>query len=64
MKTHKLILTFLLLAGVGFGLSACVAEVDDGGYYHHDHWYHDGPWMDGPHGYVGVGVGVHPYRRW
>ena len=63
MKRLHVLLLGLLLASVGFGLSACVAEVDDGPYYyHHDHWYHDGPWMGGPHGYVGVGV--HEYHRW
>lgn len=61
-RLHALLLSLLLVA-VGFGLTACVAEVGGGGpYYHGDVWYHDGPWMGGPHGYVGVGV--HPYHRW
>jgi hypothetical protein len=62
-RFKKLIISSLLLLGIGFGLTACVGVVDDGpGYYHHDGWYHDGPWMGGPRGYVGVGVGIHPYR--
>jgi hypothetical protein len=61
-RIQKILLTAMLMAGLGFGLSACVGYVDDGpGYYGHDHWYHDGPWMGGPRGYVGVGVHA---RRW
>ena len=63
MKRTHLLLLGLLLAVVGMGLTACVAEVDEGPHYYH-HWYHDDDaWMWGPRGYIGVGV--HPYyRRW
>ena len=63
MKRAQILLLGLLLALVGMGLTACVAEVGGPGpgYYHH--WYHDDDWMYGPRGYIGVGV--HPYyHRW
>jgi hypothetical protein len=51
-RIQKLLLTAMLM----IGLTACVGYVGDGPGYYHDHWYHDGPWMGGPRGYVGVGV--------
>jgi len=58
---QKLVLAALLLAGLVLGTVGCVGYVDDGpGYYRQDHWYHDGPWMDGPRGYIGIDV--HPGR--
>lgn len=64
MKRSHAFFLGVLLAAVGAGLSGCVAEVGGPGpgYYHHDYWYHDGPWMYEPHGYIGIGV--HPYHRW
>jgi len=62
--------TFVLLAGLQFWLVGCVADVGGPVYYRHeDHWYHDGPWMDGdrwgggPRG--GVDIDIHPpgWRR-
>ena len=60
---RKILLTSMILIGLGLGLGSCVGYVDGGrgGYYGHDRWYHDGPWMDGPRGFVGIGI--HPVRR-
>ena len=62
---QKILLSLLLTACLALGLSACVGYVDDGpGYYGHDSWYHDGPWMGGgPRGYVGIGISPEHHRR-
>jgi hypothetical protein len=69
MKNLKnILLGALILAGLQFGLSGCVAEVGGGG-RGGGPWYHDGPWMDGGHWgggpRGGVGIDVHPpgFRR-
>jgi hypothetical protein len=53
---QKILLTTLVI--VGFPAAGCVGYVDGGGgYYHHDGWYNDGPWIGGgPRGYIGVDV--------
>lgn len=58
--TKKLLLS-LALGALTLGAAGCVGYVDDGyynrpGYYGRDRWYHDGPWMDGPRGYIGVEI--------
>jgi len=60
-RIQKLLLTAMLMAGLALGLTACVGYVGDGPGYH-DNWYHDGPWMGGPRGYVGVGVHAGRWR--
>lgn len=67
----KLLLATTLLVGVIGALTGCNGYVETSGYYGdpfygpgyygHDRWYDDGPWMDGPRGYVGIGI--HPMRR-
>jgi hypothetical protein len=49
----KILLGTLILFGLQFGLGGCVAEVDGGGYYGGDPWYHDGPWLYGGGWYGG-----------
>ena len=79
MKTFQ---KTLLIALLLLGLSGCVGgyiEAESGpgyydryerypGYYGHDRWYHDGPWMDsGPRGYIGIQISPprppNPFRR-
>ena len=58
-RIKKILLTTVIMAGLGFGLTACIGYVDDGpGYYRGGGWYHDGPWMGGPRGYGGVNVRI------
>jgi hypothetical protein len=69
--TRSLFIATALL-GLGFGLSSCVGYVGGGPgyigpgyynrshYYNHDLWFQDGPWFDGPRGYIGIGI--HPMR--
>ena len=67
---RKIFLPALFLISLGLGLGSCVGYVDERpGYYGHGHgyygrdpWFNDGPWMDGPRGYIGIGIGVHPVR--
>jgi hypothetical protein len=73
-STHKFFLGALLLVGVQFVLSSCVADgyvgVDSGVYYgpRRDPWFYDDPWMDGhrwygePRGNVDIGIYLHPPR--
>ena len=76
MKSHrKTILLLALLLAAAASLTSCVggyvgAEVGPDyhpypGYYGHDRWYHDGPWMDGPRGYIGIEISPirHPRHR-
>jgi hypothetical protein len=69
---HKILLGALLLSGLQFAFSGCVAGgsvgVSEGVYYGPNYggpWFHDGPWMDGRRGYRDgghVGVYIHPPR--
>jgi hypothetical protein len=67
--THKVILGSLILIGLQFGLSGCVADVGvegPGVYYGGGPWFHDGPWVDGGYwggGHWGGGGYIHPHRR-
>jgi len=73
-STGKILLGSLVVAGLSFALSGCVADgyvgVSNGVYYGpgRDPWFHDGPWMDGhgwygePQGSVDVGIYLHPPR--
>lgn len=78
MKTfEKTFLAATILFGLGFALNGCVGYVEPGpgyydgrGYYGRDRWYHDGPWMDGPRGYIGIQINPiipirppRPFRR-
>ena len=66
----KFLFTAVIFLGLGAGLGGCVGgyiEADSGpgygrypGYYGHDRWYNDGPWMSGPRGYIGIEI--HPLR--
>jgi hypothetical protein len=67
---HKILLGALLLSGLQFAFSGCVADgyVGESVYYGPDRgpWFHDGPWMDGRRGYHDgghVGVYIHPPRN-
>jgi hypothetical protein len=73
MKTeHKIILGSLILFGLQFGLSSCVAdaEVGTGVYYggHRAPWFHDDSWVDGHRWHGGAravpnaGFYIHPPR--
>ena len=73
--TRKILLGSLILAGVLFGLSSCVADgyvgVSNGVYYgpHRDPWFRDDPWMDGHRWYgeprfdTNIGIYIHPPRH-
>jgi hypothetical protein len=68
-----ILLGCLLLTGVQFALSGCVAEgyANDGVYYgsHRDPWFHDDPWMDGGRRWYrddtgpGMEIYIHPPRQ-
>ena len=75
MKTFpQIFLGALLLSGLQFATSGCVADgyVSESVYYgphHRDPWFHDDPWMDGhrwyggePRGNANVGIYIHPPR--
>ena len=55
--SRKILLGSLILAGLHFGLSGCVADAYVGTdvYYgpRRDPWFHDDPWMDGNRGFRG-----------
>ena len=71
--THKILLGFLLLAGLQFGLTSCLTDssVASGVYYgpQSDPWFRDDPWMDGHEWYRGppvtpdVEIYIHPPRQ-
>ena len=51
-----ILLGSLLLSGLQFALTGCIADGYASGsvYYgpdHRDPWFHDGPWIDGGRGY-------------
>lgn len=71
-KAYKIILGALMLAGIQFAISGCVADVgvEGGGgvYYGGGPWFNDGPWIGGGHwggrdrgGDRGGGY-IHPHR--
>jgi hypothetical protein len=73
--THKILLGFLILAGLQFGLSSCLTDayVGTGVYYgpQPDPWFRDDPWMDGrpwyrgdrqPTGGGNIDIYIHPPR--
>jgi len=58
----KIILGYLLLSGLQFALSGCVADgyVSESVYYgpsYRDPWFHDDPWVDGHRWYHDRPVG-------
>lgn len=66
----KFLLGALLLSGLQFASSGCVADgyVSESVYYgpHRDPWFRDDPWMDGGRRWyrdepVGPGVGIYIY---
>ena len=70
-RLQKKLLTAIVLLGLASGLSSCVGYIEGGpgyydrypGYYGRDRWYRDGPWMDGPRGYIGIEISPVRLRR-
>jgi hypothetical protein len=72
--TYKIILGSLVLMGLQFAWSGCVADVgvEGGGggvYYGGGPWFNDGPWIDGGYWHGGGRGGgdrgggyIHPHR--
>jgi hypothetical protein len=66
--TRKILIGYLVLVGMQFAISGCVAEAGGGGVvYGPDVWVHDDVWVDGGgRGWFGGHSGgyVHPGGGW